>query len=382
MCCSIAVNFVQCRRISTEKMGHLMKKNMHAIAGVIGFVLIFVFVISTLYSATFGGVSAYVAVKGFVFPWVFLLVFALLVAGGTGVNLLGKRQELLALTKQKRGPIGFMTSLLVLSPCAYFLSKWAAAGSFGTALYAVQTVELLASGVVIAMIGLNIRDGMALTGRIAKNGASSGAKPPAIDQRDGGPLVATGVPILIGEDGEALQTKSVMALCRCGASKNKPFCDGSHNAIKFDSSPSDDRTKDEVLTYEGKDITVHYNRLLCSHAAECGKLNKAAFDSSRKPWIKPDNATAEEIKNIVKACPSGALRFSENGQDPEKLGTDVVGIIAEKDGPYRVAGIPLLSASPAEGAHAEKFVLCRCGASKNKPYCDGSHFDIGWKSAN
>jgi CDGSH-type Zn-finger protein len=362
--------------------GSLMKKYSHAIAGVIGFICIVAFVASTAYAALFGEQAAYAAVKSHIFTWVFVLIAALLVAGGTGVNLLGKRQEVLALTKQKRGPIGFMTSLLILLPCAYFLSKWAVADSFGPLFYVVQTVELLASGVVIAMVGLNIRDGMALTGRIARKAAAPGSKSPSIDQRDGGPLVAMAVPVLTDENGEALQTKPVMALCRCGASKNKPFCDGSHNAIKFDSAPSEDRTKDEVLTYEGKDITVHYNRLLCSHAAECGRLKKAAFDSSRKPWIKPDNATPEEIKDIVKACPSGALRFSVNGEEPQKAGADFVGITAEKDGPYRVAGIPLLSPSLAEGAHGETYVLCRCGASKNKPYCDGSHFDIGWTSAD
>lgn len=359
-----------------------MKKNIHAIAGVIGFICILTFVTSTVYAVFLGDTATYAAIKGNIFKWVFLLIAALLVAGGTGVNLLGKRQEVLALTKQKRGPIGFMTSLLILLPCAYFLSKWAAAGSIGTLLFVVQTLELLASGVVISMVGLNIRDGLALTGRIAKKGTTSGAKSPAIDQRDGGPLVAMAVPNLTGEKGENLQTKPVMALCRCGASKNKPFCDGSHNTINFSSDPSEERTKDEVLTYEGKDITVHYNRLLCSHAAECGKLKKAAFDSSRKPWIKPDNATPEEIQNIVKACPSGALRFSVNGEEPQKVGADSVGITAEKDGPYRVAGIPLLSPRLAEGAHGEKYVLCRCGASKNKPYCDGSHFDIGWTSTD
>jgi CDGSH-type Zn-finger protein len=359
-----------------------MKKYSHAIAGVIGFICILTFVASTLYAGLFGDPAAYAAIKSSIFRWVFLLIAALLVAGGTGVNLLGKRQEVLALSKQKRGPIGFMTSLLVLLPCAYFLSKWVAAGSFGTLFNVVQTLELLASGLVIAMIGLNIRDGMALTGRIARKGAASGSKSPAIDQRNGGPLVAMAVPNLTGENGENLQTKPVMALCRCGASKNKPFCDGSHNAIKFSSDPSEERTKNEVLTYEGKESTVHYNRLLCSHAAECGRLKKAAFDSSRKPWIMPDNATPDEIMDIVKACPSGALRFRVNGQDPQKAGADHVGITAEKNGPYNVTGIPLLSPRLAEGAHPEKYVLCRCGASKNKPYCDGSHFDIGWASAD
>ena len=359
-----------------------MKRNIHAVAGVVGFVCIVTFVVATVVSGTLASPETFVAVKANIFRWVFLLIVALLLAGGTGVTLLGKRQEILALTKQKRGPIGFMTSVLILLPSAYFLSRWAAAGTFGTWFYAVQTVELLASGLVIAMIGLNIRDGMALTGRIATKGTGRGPRSPSIDQREGGPLVAMAVPNLTGDDGTALTPKPVMALCRCGASKNKPFCDGSHNAIGFDSSLSDERTSDDILTYEGKDITVHYNRLLCSHAAECGKRQKAAFNSSRKPWIEPDNATPDQIREVVAACPSGALRFSLPDQDPQQADTAAVGIAVEKNGPYRVSGIPLLSPRLAKGAHPEKYVLCRCGASKNKPYCDGSHFDIGWTSSD
>lgn len=354
-----------------------MKKSIHAIAGVIGFICIITFVTSTAISAVVGGPESYTAMKGAIYKGMFVLILALLAAGGTGVNLLGKRNEVLALSKQKRGPISFMTSLLVLLPCAYILSIRSAAGNLGGLLYLVQFVELAASGVVIAMVGLNIRDGLALTGRIARTGTP---KSPVIDHREGGPLVAMAVPNLTGEDGEPLSTKPVTALCRCGASKTKPFCDGSHNAIGFDSSQSEDRTPDQVITYDGKDITVHYNRLLCSHAAECGKRQKAAFDSSRKPWIIPDNASAKEIEDVIKACPSGALRFSLPREDPKQADDRTVGITVEKNGPYRVSGIPMFAPRLASGAHAEKYVLCRCGASKNKPYCDGSHFDIGWTS--
>ncbi|MEM7789683.1 MAG: (4Fe-4S)-binding protein, partial [Bacteroidota bacterium] len=140
-------------------------------------------------------------------------------------------------------------------------------------------------------------------------------------------------------------------------------------------------TKDEILTYEGKDVNVHYNRLLCSHAAECGRRQKAAFDSSRKPWIVPDNATVGGIREVVAACPSGALRFSLAGEMPQHARRDEPGITVETDGPYRVTGLPLASAPLATGANPEKYVLCRCGASKNKPFCDGSHYDIGWSAS-
>jgi CDGSH-type Zn-finger protein len=186
------------------------------------------------------------------------------------------------------------------------------------------------------------------------------------------------LPALAQATGEALPAGRVVALCRCGASKTKPFCDGSHNAIGFDSTPKTDESKDEILTYEGEDITIHYNRLLCSHAAECGRRQKAAFDSSRKPWIVPDNASAEGLLDVVKACPSGALRFSRSGEEPQHIQADAKGVTVEPNGPYRVAGIPLQSFRSAKAANPEKYVLCRCGASTNKPFCDGTHVDIGW----
>ncbi len=351
-----------------------MKSKLHAIAGVLGFLCVLTFVSATAVSQLLGDPGTVATVKNAIFGGMFVLLPALVGAGATGVSLLGKRTEPLAATKQKRGPIAFMTGLIVLLPASYLLRSRAAEGNFDTLFYGIQGVELLASAVCLAMIGLNIRDGLALRGRIAASGGTS----PTIEQRGGGPLVAVHLPVLTGADGKAHESKPVMALCRCGASKTKPYCDGSHNEIGFDSTPSDDRSKDEILTYDGEEVTIHYNRLLCSHAAECGRRQKAAFDSSRKPWIIPDNASKDGLLEVVEACPSGALRFSLPGEDPQPARADEAGITVERNGPYRVSGIPLAAPRLAKGASEHKYVLCRCGASKNKPYCDGTHVDIGW----
>ncbi len=315
-------------------------------------------------------------VKRLIFMGMFVQVLALLAAGGSGVALLGTRTDSLALEKQKRGPRAFMTTLLVLLPSAYFLSSWAASGAFDARYYGVQGVEILGELFCVVMIGLNIRDGLALRGRISVTPVSG----PTIEARDGGPLVVTQAPSLTDADGGALELRPVMALCRCGASKRKPFCDGSHNDIAFDSSAETDASKDQILTYAGEPASVHYNRLLCSHAAECGRRQKAAFDSSRTPWIVPDNASEAGLREVVQACPSGALRLSVHGATPAHLLPDSAGITVERDGPYRVSGVALAQPRLAKGASPDKFVLCRCGASKNKPYCDGSHVDIGWKA--
>jgi uncharacterized Fe-S cluster protein YjdI/CDGSH-type Zn-finger protein len=131
-----------------------------------------------------------------------------------------------------------------------------------------------------------------------------------------------------------------------------------------------------------KDITVHYNRLLCFHASECATRLKSVFDPLRKPWIMPDNGSGAEVISVVKACPSGALSYSLDGQEPQHEVGEDEGIDIEKDGPFRVVGVPLASPRPAKGASLDKFVLCRCGPSKNKPYCDGSHHDIKWRDDN
>jgi CDGSH-type Zn-finger protein len=353
-----------------------MKGMLHAVAGVLGFVLVATFVLSTMGSALIGGPEAIATVKRLNFMGMFVLLPALAGAGATGMSLLGKRKDPVALTKQVRGPRAFMTNLLVVLPIAIFLWFRASAGTFDALYYGAQTIELVAQAFCLLMIGLNIRDGLAIRGRIRLPGVTG----PSIAGRDGGPLIVTDLPALTGSEGQALPNKGVMALCRCGASKNKPYCDGSHAAVGFDSTPSDDRSKDAILTYEGKEVTVHYNRMLCSHAAECGRRQKAAFDSSRTPWIVPDNAPADGLAEVVMACPSGALRLSQPGDAPQFSQSDAKGITVEKDGPYRVTGVPLDAAQRAQGANPDKYVLCRCGASKNKPFCDGSHVDIGWST--
>ncbi len=352
-----------------------MKRPIHAIAGVLGFLVAASLFTSTVVVNLVGSAAAVATVMWLHFVTIFFQLPTLAGAGATGMSLLGTRTDSLGLEKQKRGPRAFMTTLLVLLPTTGVLWWRSSAGQFDTLFYVLQGVELAALTFCMVQIGLNIRDGLALSGRIAPAGATG----PVIVERNGGPLVVNQVPALTGPDGKNLKNGAVMALCRCGQSKNKPFCDGTHFEIGFDSTPSDDRSKDGILTYEGKEVTVHYNRLLCSHAAECGRRQAAAFDSKRTPWIVPDNAPADGMAEVVKACPSGALRLSRPGGEPAFARSEVDGILIEKNGPYRVTGVPLADARLAKGANPEKYVLCRCGASKNKPYCDGSHVDIGWK---
>ena len=185
--------------------------------------------------------------------------------------------------------------------------------------------------------------------------------------------------------GESLSTTVGTALCRCGASKNKPFCDGTHNVIGFSSanktSENDDIKKivikDKRRDYPGKEITVHDNRKICSHAAECVNNLSSVFKLGSRPWINPDASKMNDIIDVVRRCPSGALSYSIDGveyRDTEEQRNPTVTVL--KNGPYHITGgIELIGENIqfGEGASKEHYTLCRCGASENKPFCDGAH---------
>jgi len=203
---------------------------------------------------------------------------------------------------------------------------------------------------------------------------------PKIEERENGPLVVSGVSSMEGADG-AVEVKPVMALCRCGASENKPFCDGSHNNNGFESRGGTPAGRDRLIAYEGKEATVNYNPLLCSHAAECGRLASNIFNPAQKPWVQPDNGTMAELDAVVAACPSGALSFAATTGVDHRVDAERAQIVVEKNGPYWVHDITPPTSERAEGASDEKYVLCRCGLSGIKPYCDGSHRDAKWRDA-
>lgn len=201
---------------------------------------------------------------------------------------------------------------------------------------------------------------------------------PVIEERENGPLVVKHISDLRLSDGSAAECKPVMALCRCGGSSNKPFCDGTHKENGFDSAAADVASKDKINSYEGAGVTVFYNRLLCSHAGECVRRAANIFDPKQRPWIQPDNGSVNEVREVVEACPSGALRWSEPGGEAELLVKPDMSITVEKNGPYRVSNIPVAAGYWAEGQSEKKYVLCRCGKSGNKPFCDGTHLDESW----
>jgi CDGSH-type Zn-finger protein/ferredoxin len=194
---------------------------------------------------------------------------------------------------------------------------------------------------------------------------------------------------------EKLSNIQGIALCRCGASKNKPFCDGTHSMIGFssknnnqDNNDNNDKNKTNPKgkrkSYVGKKITIHDDRSICSHAAECVNNLPSVFRLNQRPWIDPDYETiaVEKIIETIRKCPSGALSYSIDGIEYRDYdGKPLVKV--SKDGPYLVSGgIELVGGGEAEfpeDVSNEHYTLCRCGASKNKPFCDGSHSTINFR---
>jgi len=98
-----------------------------------------------------------------------------------------------------------------------------------------------------------------------------------------------------------------------------------------------------------------------------------------EPWIDPEGADKNEIVETVKKCPSGALSYSIRDKEYREQDRKPR-ILVSKDGPYFVTGgVGLKDEQMGEGASKEHFALCRCGGSKNKPFCDGTHWYINFK---
>jgi len=202
---------------------------------------------------------------------------------------------------------------------------------------------------------------------------SSEKKKPAIYPKPDGPYVVENLESFSSRKGP-IESKPTMALCRCGGSENKPFCDGTHKNIGFSSSKLDGRAPDAREDYIIEGVTLHDNRSICAHAGYCTDGLPAVFRSRKEPWIDPSAASPEEIIAVVKKCPSGALSYTAGGVEDRDRKTDPA-IFVAPNGPYVVKGGPeLLETKRGDGASTEHFTLCRCGGSRNKPFCDGSHW--------
>ena len=177
---------------------------------------------------------------------------------------------------------------------------------------------------------------------------------------------------------DGLETRSTYALCRCGQSQNKPFCDGAHSAAEFEGADTADAsTYDERSNELGTNgITVRDDRSICVHAGFCGNRHTNVWKQSKD---MSDSTVRLAVINEVEKCPSGAItyRFDGDDADTEPDYTTQVGII--DDGPLWVTGgVPVTTSTGVELEQRNRVTLCRCGESANKPLCDGSHKEAGF----
>ena len=219
---------------------------------------------------------------------------------------------------------------------------------------------------------------------------------PQITILENGPYLVSGnVPIEIAEittdeageslawrDLRAIEASARYALCRCGRSANKPFCDGTHATIAFDGTETASRAPyaEQAKTIDGPTMVLQDAPDLCSYARFCDRAGTVwgLIEKSDEPGAR-DLIVAETTN-----CPSGRLTARDRGGaaiEPDFPASIVVTEDPAKGtgGPLWVrGGIPLRSHDGRDYETRNRVTLCRCGASKNKPFCDGSHDETGF----
>jgi CDGSH-type Zn-finger protein/uncharacterized Fe-S cluster protein YjdI len=136
--------------------------------------------------------------------------------------------------------------------------------------------------------------------------------------------------------------------------------------------------QDQDRRYTGENADVTYSLKRCIHAEQCIKRLPGVFDAQKRPWIQPSDTSADALVEMVVHCPSGALHvIRKDGGIPEP--TPTLNRIAIKlDGPLEISGDLTLTGAMVDITGETRASLCRCGASKNKPFCDNSHKDIAF----
>jgi len=210
--------------------------------------------------------------------------------------------------------------------------------------------------------------------------------PCTIQAAPNGPYVVTNVDLFTDWLGQRIQPLPQMALCRCGASAIKPFCDGAHADIGFRDDKDPARVPDRRDRYVGQQVEILDNRGICQHSGFCTDRLASVFRQGQEPFVAPSGGRMDEIIRAVRDCPSGALSFAIDGREAREQvdyhGTRDAAIEVTKDGPYRITGGIALKDGDGEdvprndGASLEHYALCRCGHSLNKPFCSGTHWYV------
>jgi uncharacterized Fe-S cluster protein YjdI len=141
------------------------------------------------------------------------------------------------------------------------------------------------------------------------------------------------------------------------------------------------KVKPTIKSYETEDIVVEWQPSLCIHSEKCWRGLPQVFRPKDKPWVYLEGAKDAEIKKQVDACPSGALSgYWKNQKDDRPSNDSSTKVEVSKNGPLMVKGKIDIKHADGKSEIKEKVTaFCRCGASENKPFCDGSHNQIGFE---
>lgn len=140
--------------------------------------------------------------------------------------------------------------------------------------------------------------------------------------------------------------------------------------------------KSVTKQYTNGEVTIVWKNEQCIHSTLCWKGLNSVFNPTERPWIKPEGASTNEIIEQVKKCPSGALSYFMNNEiEAESAHVESETIVeVAPNGPLLVYGN--VSVKDAHGNEMKKnkvTAFCRCGASSNKPFCDGTHKKINFE---
>lgn len=176
-------------------------------------------------------------------------------------------------------------------------------------------------------------------------------------------------------EGEPRVSPDSYALCRCGHSKSKPFCDSTHKRIEFDGTETASREpyEKQAKRIGGPVQILEDAESLCAGARFC--------DPHGQVWnLVQQRGTKELVEHETGHCPSGRLlsRDRASGKPFEPQLPPSLGLVQDTaegvSGPIWVrGGIPVIAADGQPYERRNRVTLCRCGASSNKPFCDGSH---------
>ena len=208
--------------------------------------------------------------------------------------------------------------------------------------------------------------------------------------KDGPYLVSEGIPLskdimVCSEDGSAvgwkkgkeISTEETYALCRCGQSKSKPFCNGAHFTSKFDGSEtaSEEKYLDGAEKLVGPKLVLTDKGEFCNHSGFC-TVGAGVWDAT----LDSNNPKSKKLA-IKEACncPTGRLAvWDKNGKAIEPKHKKSIGLIEEPEGPGALwvkGKIPIESSCKKKYETRNRMCFCRCGKSSNKPFCDGSHLE-------